>query len=160
MRLVVSVVALALLLTACGEVIYTGLDESGRPIEQETSTTTATAESPDVEPGATEDVELSGEVIDTLASLADSIGRLASAGRNLDGELAFIACTSANDDLDSLEAAGVADSPVIGTAVTTAAEIAAECRSSNSIRTYQNLADPAGNAAAELRALVQSLERG
>jgi hypothetical protein len=160
MRATIATVVVALLLGACGEVIYTGLDESGRPIEQ--STTSAASVAPGGQPAQTPvDVSLlDAATIATLGELADAIGNLAAAGRNVDGPLGFIACDQANDRVAELEESGLLGDAGVPPVVVEAVAVAEECGTSNSVRTYLDLADRAGAAAGDLRSLVRSASDG
>lgn len=147
--------ALAVLLGACGEVVYTGLDESGRPIPTAPPATTAsTAQAP----GGPAADSVDESTLDDLADLADAIGRLASAGRNTDGEAGFIACTDANRLVADLEDASLPAS--VTETVEAAATVAAVCHTSNSLRTYRDLAAAAGEAAAALRGALRGVRDG
>lgn len=150
--------ALAVLLGACGEVVYTGLDESGRPIPTAPPATTASTAQAPGGPAADSADSVDESTLDDLADLADAIGRLASAGRNTDGEAGFIACTDANRLVADLEDASLPAS--VTETVEAAATVAAVCHTSNSLRTYRDLADAAGEAAAALRGALRGVRDG
>lgn len=153
-RALAASLAIAMIATACGEVVYTGLDEHGRPIGGE-STTTVTMTAP-VEPIASE-FDWNDELVRALELLTDALSRLAAAGRGTEGEQGFNACTDLGQELGVLRDAGALETVEAGALLREVDEIDGTCRRSNSVRTYQELAGPAGELAGQVRTLVGAL---
>lgn len=154
-RPLAALLAVTMVVSACGEVVYTGLDEHGRPIGGD-STTTVPVAAETLEPIVSE-FDWTDDLVRALELATDALSRLAGAGRTTEGEQGFNACTDLGQELRVLRDAGALETAEAGEVLGEADEIASTCRRSNSVRAYEELAGPAGELAGELRALVGAL---